>query len=102
MAFTLKMAQSALEKMAETIEARKEFLTDLDSGVGDADHGINMSRGMKRITEKTRGKCYADLGSFYRDVAMTVMGGVGGSAGPLYGTFQPLCILVAVLFPRRW
>lgn len=73
--------------MAETIEARKEFLTDLDSGVGDADHGINMSRGMKRITEKTRGKCYADLGSFYRDVAMTVMGGVGGSAGPLYGTF---------------
>ena len=81
------MAHSALEKLAEAIEAGKERLSDLDSEVGDADHGINMNRGMKRTAEKIRGKNYADIGSLYRDVAMTLMGAVGGSAGPLYGTF---------------
>ncbi|MDR2780560.1 MAG: dihydroxyacetone kinase subunit L [Synergistaceae bacterium] len=87
MAFTVKMAIAAMEKFNAVIEEKKEYLTDLDSAIGDADHGINMNRGMKRIMEKVRGKEYADFGGIFRDVAMTIMSVVGGSAGPLYGTF---------------
>jgi dihydroxyacetone kinase-like protein len=87
MAFTVKMAIAAMEKFNAVIEEKKEYLTDLDSAIGDADHGINMNRGMKRIVEKMRGKEYTDFGGVFRDVAMTIMSVVGGSAGPLYGTF---------------
>ncbi|MDR1966019.1 MAG: dihydroxyacetone kinase subunit L [Synergistaceae bacterium] len=87
MAFTIKMARAAVEKFNAVIEEKKEYLTDLDSAIGDADHGINMNRGMKRIIDKIQGKDYADFGGLFRDVAMTIMSVVGGSAGPLYGTF---------------
>jgi dihydroxyacetone kinase-like protein len=87
MAFTVKMAIAAMEKFNAVIEEKKEYLTDLDSAIGDADHGINMNRGMKRIMEKMRDKEYEDFGGVFRDVAMTIMSVVGGSAGPLYGTF---------------
>jgi dihydroxyacetone kinase-like protein len=87
MAFTVKMAIAAMEKFNAVIEEKKEYLTDLDSAIGDADHGINMNRGMKRIVEKVRDKEYTDFGGVFRDVAMTIMSVVGGSAGPLYGTF---------------
>ena len=87
MAFTVKMAIAAMEKFNAVIEEKKEYLTDLDSAIGDADHGINMNRGMKRIMEKISDKEYTDFGGVFRDVAMTIMSVVGGSAGPLYGTF---------------
>jgi dihydroxyacetone kinase-like protein len=87
MAFTLEMARRALEKFNAVVEEKKDYLTDLDSAIGDADHGINMNRGMKRVMEKTREKEYSDFGGLFRDAAMTIMSAVGGSAGPLYGTF---------------
>jgi dihydroxyacetone kinase-like protein len=48
-----------------------------------------MNRGMKRIVEKLNAKEweYANFGALCSDVAMTIMSVVGGSAGPLYGTF---------------
>jgi dihydroxyacetone kinase-like protein len=87
MPFDVKMAISALRRFNALIEEKKEFLTDLDAAIGDADHGINMNRGMKRVVEKLDAKEYANFSALYLDVAMTVMSVVGGSAGPLYGTF---------------
>ncbi|MDR1019954.1 MAG: dihydroxyacetone kinase subunit L [Synergistaceae bacterium] len=87
MAFTLEMALLALKKFNAAVEEKKDYLTDLDSAIGDADHGINMNRGMKKAMEKISGKEYGDFGGLFKDVAMTIMSAVGGSAGPLYGTF---------------
>ena len=87
MSFDVKMAILALKKFNSLIEEKKEYLTDLDAAIGDADHGINMNRGMKRVNEKLNAKEYATFWALYRDVAMTIMSVVGGSAGPLYGTF---------------
>jgi dihydroxyacetone kinase-like protein len=87
MAFTLEMARRALENFNAAVEEKKDYLTDLDSAIGDADHGINMNRGMKKVMEKTCGKEYSDFGGLFKDVATTIMSAVGGSAGPLYGTF---------------
>lgn len=87
MPFTLEMGRTALAKMDQTVEAHREYLTELDSAIGDADHGINMTRGFRKAVEKMQGTTYGDFGALFKDVAMVMMGSVGGASGPLYGTF---------------
>ena len=87
MPFTLEMGRIALAKMDQAVESHREYLTELDSAIGDADHGINMSRGFRKTMEKIQGAEHPDLGALFRDVAMVMMGSVGGASGPLYGTF---------------
>lgn len=87
MPLTVADAKRALGAMAETIAAHKEYLTELDSAIGDADHGINMARGFSKAREKIDGGEYSTLGALYKDVAMVMMSSVGGASGPLYGTF---------------
>ena len=74
-----------LRAFAALINENMDFLTDLDSAIGDADHGTNMARG----TTAALGKLDATtpLGAMFRSVGMTLASTVGGSAGPLYGTF---------------
>jgi dihydroxyacetone kinase-like protein len=72
--------------VAEEISARKEELTALDSAIGDADHGINMDRGMQAVVAKLNGTPQADIGSLLKTVGMTLVSTVGGAGGPLYGT----------------
>lgn len=76
----------AISWTTESVVAHKDYLTQLDSAIGDADHGINMERGFTKVMAKLNSASYSDLGSICRDVAMTLMGSVGGAAGPLYGT----------------
>lgn len=76
----------AISNTTESVVAHKEYLTQLDSAIGDADHGINMERGFTKVMAKLDAGTYQDLGSVCRDVAMTLMGSVGGASGPLYGT----------------
>lgn len=76
----------ALSETTDSMVAHKDYLTQLDSAIGDADHGINMERGFTKVMAKLEAGSYADLGSVCRDVAMTLMASVGGASGPLYGT----------------
>ena len=87
MTFNISMFMAAFEKFDSVIEEKKDFLTDLDAAIGDADHGINMRRGTRRILEKMRDKNYTDCGELFRDVAMIFLSVVGGNVGPLYCTF---------------
>lgn len=75
-----------LLKIGEEISLQKEFLTDLDSAIGDGDHGINMARGFAEVSKKLPGMMDKDIGSILKAVGMTLVSTVGGSAGPLYGT----------------
>jgi len=68
-------------------DARDE-LTQLDSAIGDADHGINMDRGFTAARAKVAElDADADLGAVAKAVGMTLISTVGGASGPLYGTF---------------
>ena len=62
-------------------------LTELDAAIGDADHGINMVRGMSAVMQKLDDMHPADLNELLKTVAMTLITSVGGASGPLYGTF---------------
>ena len=87
MPITLDMVRTALDKLNILIGENKDYLTELDSAIGDADHGINMTRGMTKVAEKLGSNSYNDFSGLLKDVAVTLMSAVGGSAGPLYGTF---------------
>lgn len=73
---------------AARIIENEDHLTKLDTAIGDADHGVNMRRGMGKLQERLRDEGHSeDVSAFLRSVAMTLISGVGGAAGPLYGTF---------------
>ncbi len=72
--------------IAHDIQENKDFLTELDSAIGDADHGINMSKGFKAVNEKISTMGDKDCGSILKTVGMTLVSTVGGASGPLYGT----------------
>ncbi|MFC7007577.1 dihydroxyacetone kinase subunit DhaL [Halalkalicoccus salilacus] len=74
---------AALEAIAERIEAEKGHLTDLDSAIGDADHGANMHRGFQAALEQADRD--ADPDAFVKGVGMALVSKVGGASGPLYG-----------------
>jgi len=72
---------------AEAIAENKEYLTALDAAIGDADHGINMNRGMQAVMAKLEAGDPEDIGALLKTVGMALVSSVGGAGGPLYGTF---------------
>jgi dihydroxyacetone kinase-like protein len=72
---------------ADRLHERREELTELDSAIGDADHGINMDRGFTAVRSKLAELDSSDLGVTAKAVGMTLISTVGGASGPLYGTF---------------
>lgn len=72
-----------IEEFARLITANKEKLTELDSAIGDADHGINMDRGMTAVLKALDDGTPAAL---LKQTGMTLVSTVGGASGPLYGT----------------
>lgn len=76
-----------LYNLADVLTENKEYLTKLDSAIGDADHGINMKRGFDRVMEKLPTVADKDIGNVLKTTGMTLISSVGGASGPLYGTF---------------
>ncbi len=80
-----------LRAFAEAVAKNREYLTELDAAIGDADHGSNMDRGMQavvgRIDGPSAGTAGGGVGALLKLVGMTLVSTVGGAAGPLYGTF---------------
>ena len=76
-----------IDKQNAVFLDKKEYLTDLDAAIGDADHGINMNRGFAKVMEKLPTVADKDLPTILKTVGMTLMSSVGGASGPLYGTF---------------
>ncbi len=76
-----------LERFAALLAENKDHLTQLDSAIGDADHGANMDRGFKAVLGKKTEFHGKDIATVFKTVAMTLISTVGGASGPLYGTF---------------
>jgi len=72
--------------MADVIGENKEYLTELDAAIGDADHGINMNRGFQNVLKKLPAVEDKDIGTILKTAGMALVSSVGGAGGPLYGT----------------
>lgn len=73
-------------KVSDEIIANKKYLTELDSAIGDGDHGINMARGFKEVKEELNNLEFESNAQVLKKVGMTLISNVGGASGPLYGT----------------
>jgi dihydroxyacetone kinase-like protein len=86
-AVTIDALQAWLREFARQIGEGKDYLTRLDSAIGDADHGINMDRGMQAVVGVLDTEEFSRVSDLFKKVGMTLVSTVGGAAGPLYGTY---------------
>lgn len=70
----------------EKIQANKDYLSELDTPIGDGDHGGNMARGMAAVMEELADKEFATSSDIFKLVSMQLLSKVGGASGPLYGS----------------
>ena len=75
-----------LTQIATKIDENKGYLSELDATIGDGDHGINMSKGFKAVTEKLKEDNGVDIAGILKKTGMALVSTVGGASGPLYGT----------------
>jgi dihydroxyacetone kinase-like protein len=71
---------------ADEISANRDFLTQLDAAIGDADHGLNMDRGFSAAVTDLDATADLPPGELLIRVGGTLIYRVGGAAGPLFGT----------------
>jgi phosphoenolpyruvate---glycerone phosphotransferase subunit DhaL len=83
----LSSLTSWIREFARVIGENAQFLSDLDAAIGDADHGINMDRGMTAVIGGLDETAPSDMSALCKQVGMTLVKSVGGASGPLYGTF---------------
>ncbi|CAO1653310.1 dihydroxyacetone kinase subunit L [Salinibacterium sp. NG22] len=75
-----------LSRFRDLVTEKQSYLTELDSAIGDADHGSNMVRGMNAVVEKIGAEPATAADALLKSVGMTLVTSVGGASGPLYGT----------------
>lgn len=106
MPVTGRQARDWVRAFAAAIAENKDYLTELDAAIGDADHGINMNRGMQAVLRKLDADPGGDIGALLKSVGMTLVSTVGGASGPLYGTLflrmGTSAAGQAALSPRDW
>jgi len=78
--------RSWLVTFAEEVADNRDLLTHLDSAIGDADHGVNLDRGLTAVVTALEGIDSATPGELLKTTGMTLVSSVGGASGPLYGT----------------
>ena len=83
---TTAALEAWVRRFAALVEGERDHLTELDSAIGDADHGTNMDRGMKAAVAALDELGPAAAGPLLGKVGMTLVSTVGGASGPLYGT----------------
>jgi dihydroxyacetone kinase-like protein len=75
-----------LSSFRDAVHEQGAYLTELDSAIGDADHGVNLIRGMDAVMAAVD-PAPGTPGELLKKVGMTLVTSVGGASGPLYGTF---------------
>jgi phosphoenolpyruvate---glycerone phosphotransferase subunit DhaL len=83
---SLKEAGPIVVDMAAVIVERAAYFSEIDGAIGDGDHGINMSKGFRRAVERL-GPHPPDLAQGFATLGETLLDEIGGSTGPLYGSF---------------
>ncbi|WP_119326490.1 dihydroxyacetone kinase subunit DhaL [Companilactobacillus musae] len=86
MKLELTDAKKWINLFVEKLENNQATLNELDTAIGDGDHGTNMDRGAKAVTDSLTKKDPDNLADLYKATAFAMIQKVGGASGPLYGT----------------
>ncbi|MFF3400760.1 dihydroxyacetone kinase subunit DhaL [Streptomyces sp. NPDC002659] len=80
------MFRAWIHEAARLVVDNTDHLTRLDSAVGDADHGINMRRGLLAAVAMLDETNPSTPGAVLATVGRALISKTGGASGPLYGT----------------
>ena len=72
--------------LIKTIQENKAYLSEIDGAIGDGDHGINMNKGFTLAYDRLIDK-EVDFSGALKTLGTILLTEIGGSMGPLYGTF---------------
>lgn len=86
MSVVLAHAGGVVLELVAAINANRAWLSEIDGAIGDGDHGINMSKGFSQAAAAI-GDGSGGLAAALHTLGDTLLSGIGGSMGPLYGTF---------------
>src|SRR3954462_12374828 len=82
------IVQSWMRESASEVRSNTDHLTQLDSAIGDGDHGINMNRGFEAVGKALAGQNGTlPPGRLLVVAGKTLVSTVGGASGPLWGSF---------------
>jgi dihydroxyacetone kinase-like protein len=84
--FLNKDGKVIVMNLVKTIQENKDYLSEVDGLIGDGDHGINMNKGFTICGERLK-DVDADLSESLKTLGRVLLTEIGGSMGPLYGTF---------------
>lgn len=79
-------AEAWIRAIAVSVDEHADELTQLDSAIGDADHGTNMRRGFTAVVETLDGLEPTTIGEVFSATGRTLISKVGGTSGPLFGS----------------
>src|SRR5256885_5971471 len=80
------MFKAWMAEAARLVVENADHLTHLDAAIGDADHGINLSRGFRAAVTMLDETNPATPGAVLATVGRALISKTGGASGPLYGT----------------
>jgi dihydroxyacetone kinase-like protein len=83
---TTAVLEQWVRRFALLVAENRDYLTELDAAIGDADHGSNMDRGMRAAVAALDASPPETCGALFSKVGMTLVSTVGGASGPLFGT----------------
>ncbi|MHB1314722.1 MAG: dihydroxyacetone kinase subunit DhaL [Christensenellales bacterium] len=84
--FRNKKGKVIVMNMIKTIQANKNYLSEIDGAIGDGDHGINMNKGFTLCEERIKDQLI-DFSTAMSTLGDVLFNEIGGSMGPLYGLF---------------
>lgn len=84
---TLESTVKWIKSLQQVYAEHKDYLTQLDSDIGDADHGINMDRGFTMVSKELDNQPPKSIYTALMTTSRTLIKTIGGASGPLYGTF---------------
>jgi len=91
MSYTLENWNETASLIAAKMDEKMEELCQLDSVVGDGDHGTTIKRGTKNGLEKVVADADAPLQKSFLNFSMGMMSSMGGASGPIFASFFQGC-----------
>ncbi|HEO4180513.1 TPA: dihydroxyacetone kinase subunit L [Streptococcus agalactiae] len=82
----VKTAIEWMHTFNQKIQSNKDYLSELDTPIGDGDHGGNIARGMTAVIENLDNNEFSSAADVFKTVSMQLLSKVGGASGPLYGS----------------
>jgi dihydroxyacetone kinase-like protein len=75
-----------LKRISGEITNQKDYLSSLDTEIGDGDHGFSMAAGFTSVAQKLDEFSQLSIGGLLKKTGFELIKTIGGAAGAIFGT----------------